>query len=75
MPMGSEQNNPTNLLGWEPWPHATPGWGGGGVLSPCPRPFADGHLEQQGTCRPQAALSASLTWKFVGSWPYLESQL
>ena len=27
MPMGSEQNNPTNLLGWEPWPHATPGWG------------------------------------------------
>lgn len=54
MPMGSEQNNPTNLLGWEPWPHATPG--DGDILSPYPRPFADGHL---GTWRTQAVLSAS----------------
>lgn len=28
MPMGSEQNDPTNLLGWEPWLWATPGGGG-----------------------------------------------
>lgn len=34
MPMGSEQNNPTNLLGWEPWLQATPRWGWG--VLPCP---------------------------------------
>lgn len=26
MPMGSEQNDPANLLGWEPWLQATLGW-------------------------------------------------
>lgn len=29
MPMGSEQNDPTNLAGWEPWLQAIPGWGAG----------------------------------------------
>lgn len=33
MPMGSEQNDPTNLQDWEPWLQATLGWGEGGVLS------------------------------------------
>lgn len=37
MPMGSEQNDPTNLLGWEPWLWATQQ--GGGLLSLCPGPF------------------------------------
>ena len=29
MSTGSEENDPTNLLGWEPWLQATPGWGWG----------------------------------------------
>lgn len=32
MPMGSEQNDPTNLQGWEPWLRATQ-WGEGGAPS------------------------------------------
>lgn len=38
MPMGSEQNDPTNLMGQEPWLQATLGWGRR-VLLPCPGPF------------------------------------
>lgn len=32
MPVGSEQNEPTNLLGWEPWLQATPGQEGSCLL-------------------------------------------
>ena len=40
MPMGSEQNDPTNLLGWEPWLQATGREGGA--------PFTIHALNQQG---------------------------
>lgn len=38
MPMGSEQNDPTNLQGWEPWLRATQR-GGGALLPLRSQPF------------------------------------
>lgn len=55
MPMGSEQNDPTNLLGLEPWLQATRR-GGGVLLSLRSRPFCSwppralGNLQTTGQC-------------------------
>lgn len=77
MPMGSEQSDPANLPGWEPWLQAppSPGWGEG-VLSLCPRPFCWWPPGVIGSLQAMGQYSQLLvTCTLVGLWPYLASQL
>lgn len=74
MPMGSGQNDPTNLLGWEPWLRATRRGGGCSFRSARPpfcswTPAVIGTLQATGQCSQLLVVQ-----KLVGSWPYLESQ-
>lgn len=72
MPMGSEQNDPTNLPGWEPWLQAILGWGEGVFFHSAPGPPAAGRLESEEACRPWAAFTASCYMRASGVVAVLE---
>ncbi|XP_032319053.1 39S ribosomal protein S18a, mitochondrial isoform X1 [Camelus ferus] len=66
MPMGSEQNDPTNLLGSEPWLQATRGWGWGWGSFTLHSPSADGCLSNRELAGHGTVLSTSCDMEVSG---------